>query len=74
MIFDAMAGCQAEGVAVCDAHPDLEASRVGTLPLFTTYLGAHRSSGSALAKPSTLNITKTLRPVFSSAVTLEKVN
>ncbi|KAK7691757.1 hypothetical protein QCA50_005158 [Cerrena zonata] len=28
MIFDAMQQCQAEGVAICDAHPDLEVFRL----------------------------------------------
>lgn len=28
MIFDAMHACQAEGVAICDAHPDLEVFRL----------------------------------------------
>ena len=28
MIFDAMAAIQAEGVAMCDAHPDLEVFRL----------------------------------------------
>lgn len=28
MIFDSMAGCQAEGVSMCDAHPDLEVFRL----------------------------------------------
>lgn len=28
MIFDAMQACQAEGVAICDAHPDLEVFRL----------------------------------------------
>ncbi|KIY50264.1 hypothetical protein FISHEDRAFT_39627 [Fistulina hepatica ATCC 64428] len=28
MIFDAMAACQAEGVSMCDAHPDLEVFRL----------------------------------------------
>jgi len=28
MIFDAMASIQAEGVAMCDAHPDLEVFRL----------------------------------------------
>ncbi|KAG6867793.1 hypothetical protein C0993_010988 [Termitomyces sp. T159_Od127] len=28
MIFDSMAACQAEGVSVCDAHPDLEVFRL----------------------------------------------
>ena len=28
MILDSMAACQAEGVAMCDAHPDLEVFRL----------------------------------------------
>ncbi|KAF9469981.1 hypothetical protein BDZ94DRAFT_1243679 [Collybia nuda] len=28
MIFDSMAACQAEGVSMCDAHPDLEVFRL----------------------------------------------
>ena len=28
MIFDAMMACQADGVAICDAHPDLEVFRL----------------------------------------------
>jgi hypothetical protein len=28
MIFDAMATCKAEGVSMCDAHPDLEVFRL----------------------------------------------
>ena len=28
MVFDAMASIQAEGVAMCDAHPDLEVFRL----------------------------------------------
>ncbi len=28
MIFESMAACQAEGVAMCDAHPDLEVFRL----------------------------------------------
>ena len=28
MIFDAMSAIQAEGVAMCDAHPDLEVFRL----------------------------------------------
>ncbi|KAH8087821.1 hypothetical protein BXZ70DRAFT_899534 [Cristinia sonorae] len=28
MVFDAMQACQAEGVAICDAHPDLEVFRL----------------------------------------------
>ena len=28
MIFDAMAACNAEGVSMCDAHPDLEVFRL----------------------------------------------
>jgi len=28
MVFDAMAAIQAEGVAMCDAHPDLEVFRL----------------------------------------------
>lgn len=28
MIFDAMAACNADGVSVCDAHPDLEVFRL----------------------------------------------
>jgi len=28
MIFDSMIACQAEGVAMCDAHPDLEVFRL----------------------------------------------
>lgn len=28
MIFDAMTSIQAEGVAICDAHPDLEVFRL----------------------------------------------
>lgn len=28
MIFESMAACEAEGVAMCDAHPDLEVFRL----------------------------------------------
>lgn len=28
MILEAMAACQAEGIAMCDAHPDLEVFRL----------------------------------------------
>lgn len=28
MIFDAMAKCNADGVSMCDAHPDLEVFRL----------------------------------------------
>ena len=28
MIFDSMAACRAEGVSMCDAHPDLEVFRL----------------------------------------------
>lgn len=28
MIFESMAACQAEGVAMCDTHPDLEVFRL----------------------------------------------
>lgn len=28
MIFESMAVCQAEGVSMCDAHPDLEVFRL----------------------------------------------
>jgi hypothetical protein len=28
MIFEAMKACRAEGVAMCDAHPDLEVFRL----------------------------------------------
>jgi len=28
MIFEAMGKCQADGVSVCDAHPDLEVFRL----------------------------------------------
>ena len=28
MIFESMAGCQADGVSMCDAHPDLEVFRL----------------------------------------------
>lgn len=28
MIFDSMAACQAEGVSMCDAHPDMEVFRL----------------------------------------------
>jgi hypothetical protein len=28
MIFDAMATCNADGVSMCDAHPDLEVFRL----------------------------------------------